>query len=248
MAAKIIKELHGFSGTKIFLMKKREMLFVRKEGSIDRNVERMYALKDMYPLPEIYGYSKNKFDMEYIHGLDIKNYLTNHPYDNLLMFLTNLLDSFSTVSIEKDYSEVYLEKLDAIDFDDDIIFSKNDIYKKLPKVLPSSEYHGDLTLENILYSDKRGFLLIDCQTTEYDSYIFDIAKLRQDLTCKWFLRHDSAMIDLKLQHIQTELLKRYKLANNDYLLILMLLRVYRYSKPNTLERKFLKEWMNKLWK
>ena len=102
----------------------------------------------------------------------------------------------------------------------------------MPKVLPRSVYHGDMTLENIIYNTNTGkFVLIDPVTTEYDSYIFDIAKMRQDLQCGWFIRNNHIMIDVKLKHIQQQLFIKYPESNNDYLLILMLLRVYCYAKP-----------------
>ena len=85
-------------------------------------------------------------------------------------------------------------------------------------------------------------------TSEYDSYIFDIAKLRQDLECKWFLRNTDYKLDVKLENIQDKLLEKFELANNNYILILMLLRVYRYTKPNTIEDKLLTKEMNRLWK
>lgn len=248
MAAKVVKELFGFSGNQILLMQKHDRLFVRKTGDIERNVERMYALSKNYPLPKIYGYSKNNIDMEYIHGLDIKTYLKTNHYEHLLNFLTTLIDRLKSNSVDKDYSNVYRQKLLEIPFTNEIPFTMDQLFSRLPKMLPQSEYYGDLTLENILYNDRRGFLLIDCQTSDYDSYIFDIAKLRQDLECGWFIRHDSIMIDVKVKHIQQELLKKYPIANNDYLLILMLLRVYRYSKPNTIERNLLLEGINRLWK
>lgn len=248
MAAKIIKELYGFSGTKILLMKKHDRLFVRKIGEIDRNVERMYALKDNYPLPEIYGYSKNKFDMEYVHSLDIKTYLKTHSHDKLLEFLVNFFNSTTKTITEKDYTQTYHDKLNQIIFTDKFNFTKEELLTRLPRIVPQTDYHGDLTLENILYSEDRGFLFIDCQTSEYDSFIFDIAKLRQDLECGWFTRTDNTMLDVKTKHIQKELLERYSQANNDFLLILMLLRVYRYAHPETFEQQFLINWMNKLWK
>lgn len=247
MAAKVIKELQGFSGNQILLMKKHDQLFVRKTGDILRNVERMYALKDQYPLPKIYGYSKNKFDMEYIHGLDVKTFLSTHHYDRLLDFLISILDSFAQGASVKDYSPVYREKLKQINFDA-FPFTAEELFNKLPKLLPCSEYHGDMTLENILYDHHRGFLLIDCQTTEYDSYIFDIAKMRQDLECGWFIRNNTVTLGAKTKHIQQELFKRYPESNNNYLLILMLLRVYRYTQPNTSEQTFIIEEIKKLWK
>jgi len=74
MAAQVIKELHGFSGTQVLLMKKHNRLFVRKVGDVERNVERMYALQDRFPLPIIYGYSKNKLDID-INKKPISEYI-----------------------------------------------------------------------------------------------------------------------------------------------------------------------------
>jgi hypothetical protein len=187
--------------------------------------------------------------MEYIHGLDIKTYLPINSYEPLLNFIVEILERFKLNSVPKDYTDSYIAKLDQITFDSDIVFTKDQLLNKLPRILPASQYHGDLTLENILYGmDTKSFYLIDPITSEFDSYIFDIAKLRQDLHCGWFIRHDHTMIDVKIKHIQQELLSLYPAANNDYLLILMLLRVYRYSKPNSFERKFLTKGINSLWK
>jgi aminoglycoside phosphotransferase len=127
-------------------------------------------------------------------------------------------------------------------------FTREQLLARLPNVLPSSNYHGDLTLENIIFTTDRGFFLIDCATTEYDSYIFDIAKLRQDLELGWFTRKDNTMLDVKIKHIQKVILEKYPNSGNDYLLILMLLRVYRHTLPNTLERNFILQGINKLWK
>ena len=247
MAAQIIKEFRGFSGAQVLLMKKHNRLFVRKIGNVERNVERMAALQNQLPLPIIYNYSKNKLDLEYIHSLDIKTYLKTNHYEKLLQFLFGCLEMFAENTVEKDYTDVYIQKLKEVDFTD-IPFTAQDLLSQLPKTLPSSNYYGDLTLENILYNDTRGFILIDCQTSEYDSYIFDIAKLRQDLELGWFTRKDNVMLDVKTKHIQQRILQQYPEASNDYLLILMLLRVYRHSKPDTLERNFLLQGINLLWK
>lgn len=248
MSESVIKELFGFSGNTIFLIKDRDKLFVRKIGNISRNVERMQVLCAKYPLPAIYRYSENELDCEYIHSLDIKSYLLTHDVTELTNFLIDFFDSLAVDTVLKDYTQVYIDKLDQIDFCENIIFTKDQLLDKLPKVLPCSEYFGDLTLENILYSESKGFVLIDCQTVEYDSYIFDIAKLRQDLESKWFLRNDTAFLDVKLNAIQRALLERYPESNNNYLLILMLLRAYKYSKENTHERQFLVSCINSLWR
>jgi len=247
MAAKVVKELYGFSGNQILLMQKHNRLFVRKIGNITRNIERMQALNGEYPLPQLYTVSNKMIDMEYLHGLDIKSYLKTNSYEKLLEFLLSILKKFSTISVNKDYTEIYIKKLQEINFDD-LPFTREQLLDRLPRQLPSSNYHGDLTLENIIWTADRGFFLIDCATIEYDSYIFDIAKLRQDLELGWFTRKDNAMLNVKTKYIQQKILQQHPIANNDYLLILMLLRVYRHSRPDTLERNFLLEGITSLWK
>ena len=247
MAAKVVKELYGFSGNQILLMQKHNRLFVRKIGNITRNIERMQALNAEYPLPQLYTVSKKMIDMEYLHGLDIKSYLKTNNYEKLLEFLLCILEKFSNSSVNKDYTEIYIKKLQEINFDA-LPFTCEQLLDRLPRQLPSSNYHGDLTLENIIWTADRGFFLIDCATIEYDSYIFDIAKLRQDLELGWFTRKDNAMLNVKTKYIQEKILQQHPTANNDYLLILMLLRVYRHSRPDTLERNFLLEGITSLWK
>jgi len=247
MAAKVVKELYGFSGNQILLMQKHNKLFVRKIGNISRNIERMQALSAEYPLPQLYTVSKKIIDMEYLHGLDIKTYLKTNNYEKLLDFILSILEKLSKNSVDKDYTETYIKKLQEVSFEE-LSFTREQLLERVPKILPSSNYHGDLTLENIIFTADRGFFLIDCATTEYDSYIFDIAKLRQDLELGWFTQKDNTMLDVKTKHIQKVILEKYPKGGNDYLLILMLLRVYRHTLPNTLERNFILQGINKLWK
>ena len=248
MEEKVIKELSGHSGSKIFLMKENETVFVRKVGNIERNFERLSNLySESYPVPIIYQKYDDILDMEYIHGLDMKSYLLSGNIDLLANFIIQNLNKFAKNSIVKDYSEVYNHKLAFVDEAQDLPFTKEELIARLPKRLPSSNYHGDLTLENILHSNN-SFYMIDAVTIEYDSYIFDIAKLRQDLECKWFLRSSNMMLDVKLQNLQDKILSRFSGADNDFLLILMLLRVYQHTKTFDNDRKFILKEINRLWK
>ena len=192
--------------------------------------------------------SENVLDMEYIHGLDMKSYLAVRGTNRLTDFLIDILKKFSENVHLADYTDVYKDKLKYVKLPVDMNFTKEELLDKLPKRLPRSKYFGDLTLENMIYGEDGKFYLIDGMTSDYDSYIFDIAKLRQDLECKWFLRNSDYRLDVKLENIQDKLLEEFKLANNNYLLILMLLRVYRYTKPFSKEEKLLTKEMNRLWK
>lgn len=225
-----------------------DKLFVRKIGNIERNIERLTFLQDNgYPVPKIYFENSEFLDMEYIHGLDIKNYLRSNGNKSLYEFIEDILTRFSANSIDKDYTEVYNYKLKWLDSSIEFPFTKEELIQKLPKVLPQSTYHGDMTLENILQTEN-GFVLIDPVTIEYDSYIFDIAKMRQDLTCKWFIRNDNIKIDVKLNNLQEKLLSKFPLSNNDALLILMLLRVYPYTFNNKNNQQFIMNNICRLWK
>ena len=243
-----IKELKGFSGSKIYLMRNDNGLFIRKMDNVDRNFIKLNELKQHFNVPKIYTYDTNILDMEYIHGLDMKSYLAVRDTKRLTDFLIDTLSKFSDDVSMNDYTNVYEDKLKYIKLPSEMIFTKEQLLEKLPKRLPRSKYFGDLTLENIIYGENGQFHLLDGMTSEYDSYIFDIAKLRQDLECKWFLRNTNLLLDVKVENIQDKLLERFELANNNYLLILMLLRVYRYTKPFSKEEKLLTKEMNRLWK
>lgn len=244
---KLIKTLKGHSGSVVSLLQDNQKIFVRKVGNVERNHERLSALVGYIDVPRIYNYDGNTLDMEYIHGLDMKNYLANNPIKDLSDFLIRTIELFASKSIDKDYTPVYNHMLSWIE-DGMFPFTKNELIERLPKVLPCSVYHGDMTLENVICSTEGRFYFIDAVTLQYDSWVFDIAKLRQDLECKWFLRHDSIMLDVKLLNIQDNILKRFPIANNDYLLILMLLRVYLHCDKNTLEYNFIVKEINRLWK
>ena len=243
-----IKELKGFSGSKIYLMRNDKGLFVRKMDNVDRNYIKLNELSQHFNVPKIYTYDNNVLDMEYIHGLDMKSYLAVRDTKRLTDFLIDTLYKFSNNVSMSDYTNVYIDKLKYIKLPSEMIFTKEQLLEKLPKRLPRSKYFGDLTLENIIYGEDGQFHFIDGMTSDYDSYIFDIAKLRQDLECKWFLRDTKLLLDVKVENIQDKLLEKFELANNNYLLILMLLRVYRYTKPFSKEEAFLIKEMNRLWR
>lgn len=244
---KLVKTLKGHSGSIVTLIQNENGMLVRKIDNVERNYERLKALLGYVDVPKIYHYDGNRLDMEYIHGTDMRNYLLNNPVKDLNDFLVNAITLFSNNSVDKDYTPVYNDMLSWIE-DGMFPFTKDELIDKLPKVLPQSVYHGDMTLENIIYSTGNRFFFIDAVTLRYDSWVFDIAKLRQDLECKWFLRRDPVMLDVKLMNIQDHLLKKFPLANDDYLLILMLLRVYLHCDKDSIEYDFVVKEIKRLWK
>jgi tRNA A-37 threonylcarbamoyl transferase component Bud32 len=243
-----LKEFKGFSGSKIFLLQDDQKVFVRKQGNVQRNLERYQALGNFCRVPEIYNIGADTIDLEYVPGLDIKQYLKYKKIDNLIEFLCHTFKTFSNAVIEKDYTETYERKLKWIE-QSDLDMQLSQLLKKLPTQLPQSVYHGDFTLENVLFSTSSNqFYLIDPLTSEYDSFIFDLAKLRQDLESKWFVRSETKFLDVQLANIQNQVFSNLGIEKNNYLLILMLLRVYPYCPTNSVEQQFIKREIKRLWK
>lgn len=226
--------------------------FVRKVGNVQRNYERLTALKEHVNVPKIYFYDGNQLDMEYIHGYDMKTYLLNNDPSKLIDFLTDVINKFMLNASVKDYTETYDNFLFFLDGEHPFPFTKKQLMNLIVKELPKSNlYNGDMTLENIICSENGKFYFIDTVTTPFDSFVFDWAKLNQDLNCKWFLRNDKVFLDSKLLHIRDKLLLKIpdlRSYDSVIFLILMLLRVYLHCDKNSVEYNFVVREVNRLWK
>ena len=243
---KLIKEFSGFSGSRIFLMQNDNGHFVRKIGNIERNVERITALSNTINMPKLYHVDKNYVDMEYLSGLDMKTYLLHKDIDPLIDFLIDTLKKLSYNAEYKSYKQVFENKLSNIDFTL-FPFGKVQLIKSLSECYPESKYHGDFTLDNVIYCEqKKQFYMIDPLTTEYDSFIFDLAKLTQDLRCGWFVRNSNVNLTSKLQAIYDAVTSEFEYPFNDSLTIAMLLRVYPYCKTD-FDKQFIINNVRNLW-
>ena len=250
---RIIRELKGHSGSIVELIENEDGIFVRKTHNVDRNHERLTALDPWVRVPEIYLYNEydELLEMEYIFGNDMKSYLLYNTTLDLKTFLIGTIATFqNSHETSKDYSRDYFKFLDWVDDTNDFGFTAEQIFHALPKRLPQSVYHGDFTLENIIHSSADDdFVLIDPVTVPFDSWVFDVAKLRQDLDCKWFIRGSnlSLQLDHKLLDIRQDLLELFPDGFHDSLLILMLLRVYKHCTIDSPEYPFIVREINKLW-
>ena len=238
----------GYSGSKLELIKKNDIFTIKKTNNIKRNLERYNSLNYLnLSVPKILNVSDNFYEMEYINNIPMNIYIQQYDVDHLIDFILKLLDSFTKNNAEKDFTNVYINKLENFNFKKyNLPFNADQLIDKLPKILPESEYYGDLTLDNILFDIKNNrFVLIDPATIEYNSFVFDISKLKQDLICKWFIRNKNFNLDKKLNKIY-ESLNKYPYYDNNYLLILMLMRILLYSK-NIKDEKFLYNNIVSLW-
>ena len=244
---KIIQEFYGFSGSKILKIVDEENIFVRKFNNIQRNIERYQVLKNSnISMPDIFQINENYYDMEFIESIDVMTFISYYDIDLLLNFLKDVLLIFQKDKIIKNYIKTYEEKLNFCNFEI-LPFDKFKLIERLPVFLPQTIYHGDLTLDNILYDVKRQkFFLIDPLTSIYDSYVFDLAKLNQDLICGWYSRNYVNKHEDKKKYLFKKLSEIYPELNDKYILILMLLRVFPYCN-NSQDKNFLLKWINNLW-
>lgn len=245
----IIKKLNGYSGSEVYLIEKNNSKIIRKINNIDRNYERMSFLKkNGFDIPTILSKNNDILEMEYLNGLDSIEFLKRHDFTLLQNFIINTLDKLNKNTKDKDYSDIYKKKLNEIKNFEVFKFKKDELFHKLPKILPQSNYIGDFTLDNIIFSNNK-FYLIDCVTSDFDSWIFDVAKLRQDLQTKWFIRKDKNLkFNVYMNIIQKNIIEKNMYCGNNYLLIMMLLRIYPYSTKNLEDQQFLINNINKLWK
>ena len=187
--------------------------------------------------------------MEYISGLDMKSYINIYTIDRFLEYVFNLVEQFSVNSNSKNYRDTYYKKLEWMDKSNPFSFTKNELIERLPKILPQSVYHGDLTLENIIYSKNDKFYMIDGSSIDYDSWVFDLSKMRQDLCASWFIRNnDDKNLKKYLSIIDQKLTEKYPIINNNSLVILMLLRVFLYTENNSKDLLFIIKEFERLWK
>jgi len=248
-----LKRLSGHSGSTVLLKENSKYgVYVEKTGNVSRNFERMTALAEKnFRVPKIYEYSAEEeiLKMEYISGLDMRTYLRYNPPNKLIDFINLVLENLEYSTRFLDVRGLVQEPLKFLDTDNPFVFSKDELIASLPISMRETEYIGDLTLDNILWDDSSGFVIIDPVTVPYQSFIFDLAKLRQDTKCGWFLRNhtqDNNLL-LAMRRMDEMILSQFPQVT-DELLILMLLRVFKHCEKNSPDYQFIIQKANSLWK
>lgn len=246
----VIKHLCGYSGSQVLLMKEGQTTFVRKFGQNDRNLERLDALNDLgIALPKVLSRSSDHYDMEYVRHTDMIGWLSHNAVDGFVRWLLDVVKKFDATSVEKDYLPTYIDRLNnpaLSPFIPHLPFNPHELIDRLPRYLPAGQYHGDMTMDNCLHGIDGRFYLIDPLTSDYDGWVFDIAKLMQDLECGWFIRDKNVMLKGKLWAIRSMLISEHPIVGDQNLLILMLLRILPYARSKEDERFLISE-MQRLW-
>lgn len=244
-----LRAFSGFSGSDIVLYQTMLGKVVRKTGLINRNYEKLIELESKgFAVPKVLHKENTILDMEYVEGTDILTFMLHNDITCLIDHLAELINKFKIDSVDKDYSDIYARNLTFVDDDNQLPFNSYELFDRLPKILPSSTCHGDLTFENLVYSTDNCFVMIDVSSGDYDSWVFDLAKLRQDLDAKWFLRNSNGDLTAQMTSIKNVLCEKFPIAFDDSIYILMLLRVYRHCVFGTKEHELILREIHRLWK
>lgn len=251
----VIKSLNGYSGCKVLLCQDEKSKYVRKispfQSYNDRlesqsqkqerfNGEEKYKIKT----PKIFrkGYIENLFyfDMEYISGNSMSDFLCNTDISSIRPHISVIIDylSESETTGKKDISQEVSKKVKNIGKSS----SKYNIY--LESILendwhntPVSSCHGDFTLENLMVSNGEVYF-IDFLDTFAETRLLDISKLLFDLRYFWSRRQVKRKAIVKNMHLDAVIRNTYLYKSNtstiNSLIALDILRILPYCKEDYL--------------
>ena len=220
MTLEIVKSLKGHSGCVLSILKKDDVLYVRKSSAgkeynmrLKKQLLRQLAFKSStVKTPKIYeyGYKDNLFyfDMEYISSVTLAEYISfanvNRSFSNIIEFLKLLFDNLYLKDTEQNpkANTIFCKKIRDLKSK---LINQNENFKLAFYVLENFDWsnidkspcHGDLTLENILIDKNKQLYLIDFLDSFYYSWMIDIAKLLQDLDRNWSYRNITLDRDTK---------------------------------------------------
>ena len=251
---KLIKRLKGNSGALVELVEINSNFYIKKTNGtkLKKSAEILQELKSQnFNTPDIISCSNKCLIMEYINGVDMQSFLENAD-NNKIFKIIDFINSYIKIqrtNKKKNFSNEIYNKINSLKKKINqkyLVFSLDQLYKKLPKICIDTSIHGDLTLDNIILKDDK-FYLIDANPTDITALEYDVIKIRQDLDCLWFVRDFKNKNNFKIicDTISLKLKKNWSFFKNDYILIFMLLRIFPYTKDISTQKFLLK---NLYWK
>jgi len=252
MADKIIKEMNGHSGCKVFLCDKNGKKYVRKISS-SKNYNNRLKLQmqkqnnfsdSVIKVPQTYK-SGNigdlfYFDMEFISGVSFHNYISLNSINNIIPI------------IEKISTFLQNTPVNNIDMTPDIQNKIHNLQKNIPSHMfkhceyclnydwsnsPESQCHGDLTFENIFVYRNQVYFIDFLDSFVKTKYI-DYSKLFQDIILMWSWRFDEKTPFIKNMYLYNKILDSLTDPEIEMIrrfLVLGLLRIVPYSNKKTLK-------------
>lgn len=200
----------GLSGCKIELLNEHTIRKVSSGTDYNKRLLRQCdkqmffskkILKNIY-VPSVYTIKKDdvySFDMEYVTGYSFDQFFSFCSISDVNFVIESLIEYFdcifesSKMYSENESKEKIINKLDSLENKTQhkkflALLKTVTLEEKLE--IPKSFCHGDLTFTNIIFSNKRIYL-IDFLDSFLDTPIVDFVKLKQDLFYFWSLNVQS---------------------------------------------------------
>jgi tRNA A-37 threonylcarbamoyl transferase component Bud32 len=207
--------LTGHSGAELTLIEADGETFVRKRARAPEQSARLRQQCDKLreahaagiACPAVYRTDDDgelfSFEMEFVPGDSLAHALLSGrepEWSVLLPQITGLTTRYCETGHGDIPANQFVAKLDAIAAGCTANPAAHDALAQIGQVvatlkerdwsgIPASQSHGDLTLENLLVRQDGHIVFIDFDVPEQSSWWLDIAKLFQDLTGHWCLRH-----------------------------------------------------------
>ncbi len=212
---RFVTNFKGFSGCSIQLYSDNGGYFVRKiSKSIEYNdrLKKQMLKQDYFNkklangkivAPEILKEGTMNslffFDMEYVNGTNLIEYIYDADINELLEISKDLCLIINLMKSQEDNENInpahIMDKIESVrsslnnEINQDIFNDLKDKASLMKKYnnIKKTFCHGDLTMENIIYdkADKK-YYLIDFLDSFIEHYWFDISKLFQDIEGKWY--------------------------------------------------------------
>lgn len=256
----LIKSLSGHSGCNLNLYKdiEKDRIFLRKDAgliSYNKRLKKQFIKQKEFNMkrvktPKIFDYGINDkgifyFDMEYINGITLSEYMKQIKIKEIVDLITLLFDSLpiNQASFSLNAKDIFQNKIsdlaNKLDISNKKIKNSLEILKNYDfSEVPTSLCCGDLTLENIIINARGEVYLIDLLDSFYNSWMIDIAKLLQDLELGWSYRNldRDFGLNLRLATAKQALIDNILSLNNGkeklttiyHILLLNVLRIYPY--------------------
>lgn len=254
----VIRKLSGYSGCGVYMCcDDLGRKFVRKVSSnqdynerLECQCEKQIAFQSdgSFRSPKIYrkGFYDGLFyfDMEFVQGNTLAESFAELDLMTVKKVLERLLKSnVSNKSLPSEQQTRLEEKILNLKAVVPLSNEDFDIWEIVESInknfLFHSWCHGDLTLENIIISPKKGIYLFDFLDSFIDSWLIDVAKLLQDLEVGWSYRRVEECRNAKLkrkilvEQVDDWLIKfdpsKNTIRNVYKLLLLNLLRIFPYE-------------------
>lgn len=193
--------MSGNSGCDILLLREKNTTFVRKiSASISYNErlkkqaekqENFISYDGEIIVPKIFKKSFTSkgyyyFDMDYVQGRVLSDYIRKNDINNIRPVVDKIINFLNKKSVETfDATSIINKKLNSLKCDNkvrDIVLNNN--WTNTPKF----NCHGDFTLENMIVSNEKLYL-IDFLDSFLETNLIDISKLIFDIRYFWSQRN-----------------------------------------------------------